>query len=124
MPGERGQATVELAVLVPVFVMLLVAVVQAGVLVGDHLAVLDAARIGARAAALDPTPGAVARAHERHGVELDGGSVGLSGDLREGGIATITVERRPTRLALVGRFLGAMTITESVTFRIEDPDGG
>lgn len=121
---ERGQATVELALLAPVMTLLLVAVVQAGVLVGDRLAVLDAARVGARAAALHPDLGAVDRALGDHGFDLHGGSVRLSGDLGAGGIARITVERPPTRLALVGRLLGGVRISESVVFRVEDPNGG
>lgn len=119
---EQGQATVELAVLLPFVTILLLAVVQAGVLVGDRLATLDAARIGARAAALRPDQAAVDRAFREHGVDLHGGSMALSGDLRPGGMATITVQRPPTRLAVVGRVVGGMTITEKLVFRIEDPD--
>lgn len=121
---ERGQATVELAVLAPVITLLVVAILQAGVLVADRLAVLDAARIGARAAALRPDVGSVERALADHGVDLHGGSVHLSGDLRAGGIARMTVERPPTRLVVVGRFLGRSSISETVVFRVEDPDGG
>ena len=53
---ERAQATVEFALVLPVVVVLLVGLVQVGRLVGLQVAVIDAARAGARAASVDPRP--------------------------------------------------------------------
>lgn len=108
--------------MLPVVIVLILVVVQMGLLVGDRLAALDAARIGARAAALRPDQRFVDSAFTDHGIDLHGGSAELVGDLRPGGIATIIVERPPTRLAVVGRIVGSMTISERLVFRIEDPD--
>lgn len=119
---ERGQATVELALLLPVIVVIGLAVVQVGLLTADRLAAIDAARVGARAAALRPDRGAVDRAFEEQGIDLRGGNARLSGELRPGGVATITVRRPPTRLPLVGRALGNIEISETLVFRVEDPD--
>ena len=52
--GERGQATVELALCLPMLCLLLLGVVQVAVVVRDHLAVQVAAREAARAAAVRP----------------------------------------------------------------------
>lgn len=121
---ERGQATVELALLLPLLVALSLAVIQVGMLTADRLAVIDAARVGARAAALRPERAAVDRAFADQGIDLREGSARLSGELRPGGVATITVRRPPTRLPVVGRALGNMEISETLVFRVEDPDGG
>jgi Flp pilus assembly protein TadG len=59
---ERGQATVELALVLPVVVLLLLAVVQVALVGRDLVAVAHAAREAARAAAVDPSPEAAARA--------------------------------------------------------------
>ncbi len=50
---EGGQATVELALVLPVVVLVILLVVQVGVVVAGRVAVVGAARDGARRAALD-----------------------------------------------------------------------
>jgi Flp pilus assembly protein TadG len=50
--GERGQATVELALVLPILCILLLAVVQFGVAFNHYLTLTDAVRAGARQAAV------------------------------------------------------------------------
>ena len=50
--GQRGQAAVELALVLPLVALVLLAVVQVGLIVRDEVLVLHAAREGARAAAV------------------------------------------------------------------------
>ena len=60
--NEEGQATIELALCIPLFVALMLLMAQVcGVLLAQ-LAVTQAAREGARAAAIDPRPGTAATA--------------------------------------------------------------
>lgn len=60
--NERGAATVELALSIPLLVVMMMLLAQvAGVLVAQ-LAVQEAARAGARAAAVQPDSGAATRA--------------------------------------------------------------
>lgn len=54
--GEGGQATVELAVVMPFIVLLGAALFQCGLIVADQLAVWNAARSAARAAAISSDP--------------------------------------------------------------------
>lgn len=61
-PAEAGQAAVELALALPLVALLLVLVAQAGMVVKDQVMVVHAAREAARAAAVDPEPGAGRRA--------------------------------------------------------------
>ena len=60
--GDEGQAAVELALVLPLVVALLLAVVQVGLIVRDQVLVVHAAREAAREAAVDPDPAAALRA--------------------------------------------------------------
>ena len=51
--SERGQSMVEFAVVLPFIVMLFLAIWQVGVAFHNYLTVTDAARVGARAAAVN-----------------------------------------------------------------------
>jgi Flp pilus assembly protein TadG len=51
--GDRGQSMVEFAVVLPIIVMLFLAIWQLGVGFHNYLAITDAARVGARAAAVN-----------------------------------------------------------------------
>ncbi|MEO5974296.1 MAG: TadE family protein [Ilumatobacteraceae bacterium] len=53
---DRGQATVELAIVLPFIVLLAAALIQCGLIVVDQLAVWTAARSAARAAAISSDP--------------------------------------------------------------------
>lgn len=52
LKGQRGQALLEFAVVLPVLIMLLVGIVQMGLLMHSYLTVQEAAREGARSAAV------------------------------------------------------------------------
>jgi TadE-like protein len=64
-PHERGQATVELALVLPLVVFGLLAILQVGLVVRDQVAVIHAAREAARAASVDRDPGRAAAAARR-----------------------------------------------------------
>ena len=122
-PGgrQRGQATVELALVLPLVVVFALIVVQAGLVAKDLVLVHHAAREGARAVAVDPTP-AAARAGVAGGARLDQGRLGvsLSGGTTEGDLATVTVTyESPTNVPLVGALVGDVTLTADVTMRVE-----
>jgi Flp pilus assembly protein TadG len=121
-PGaEGGQATVELALLLPVVVVVLLTVVQVAVLGRDALLVAHAAREAARAAAVDPHPGAApAAASAAGGLDPDRLEVTVSG--RGGPGSRVRVEVRyeaPADVPLVGRLVGDRTLVSAVTMRVE-----
>jgi Flp pilus assembly protein TadG len=64
-PRERGQATVEFALVLPLIVFALLAILQVGLVARDQVAVVHAAREAARAASVDRDPGAAATAARR-----------------------------------------------------------
>jgi Flp pilus assembly protein TadG len=49
---EKGQALVEIALILPVFLLLLLGIVQFGSVFRDYIALTDATRVGARQAAV------------------------------------------------------------------------
>jgi Flp pilus assembly protein TadG len=49
---ERGQALVELALVLPIFLLLLLGIVQFGSVFRDYIALTDATRVGARQASV------------------------------------------------------------------------
>ncbi|HYF46183.1 MAG TPA: TadE/TadG family type IV pilus assembly protein [Acidimicrobiales bacterium] len=119
--GEGGQATVEVALLLPLVATMLLGVVQVGLVVRDQVLVTHAAREAARAAAVDPTEDAARQGAEAAArLEADRLAVELSGDTAPGGRLTVTVRyRAPTDVPLVGQLLGDRTVTAEATMRVE-----
>ena len=115
----------ELALLLPIVVLLLLAVLQVGLLGRDVVLVTHAAREAARAAATDPDPRvARAAALSSGGLEpsrLDVALVITGGD--DGGrrVEVEVTYRVPTRVPLVGRLVADRTITTTATMRVEAP---
>jgi Flp pilus assembly protein TadG len=121
--GDRGQATVELALLLSVVVLLLLAVLQVGLVARDVVLVTHAAREAARAAAVDADPEAAAKAaHDSSGLDPHRLSVQTSG--RHGAGSRVRVEvayRVRTAVPIVGALVGDRTIRSSATMRVEGP---
>lgn len=118
---ETGQATVELALTLPLVVLFSLMVVQAGLVAKDLVLVHHAAREGARAAAVDPTP-AAAQAGVVGGARLDQSRLGvvLQGGTSRGDDAMVRVTyASPTNVPIVGILVGDITLTAEVVMRIE-----
>jgi len=130
---QRGQATVELALTLPVVILALLLVVQVGLVARSQVLVVHAAREGARAAAVGgssstvraaaaSSPGLDAR-HMRVDVDVDVGVAG--GGIGGGALARVEVRyRAPTDVPLVGALLGEPELTAEVAMRVEDPPSG
>lgn len=107
----------EFALLLPLVAMVLLAVVQAGMLVRDQVAVVHAAREAVRAAALDPDPRraqlAATRVLEDAKVEVaERGSVGQPVRVR-------VTYRAPTELPLVGPLIPDPMLRANAVMRVE-----
>jgi Flp pilus assembly protein TadG len=114
---------VELALVLPVVVLLLLALLQVGLVARDVVLVAHAAREGARAAAADPDPGAAREAAEASGgLAPDRLVVRTSGRGDAGSRVEVEVSYRiPTAVPIVGRLLGDHTARSTVTMRVEGP---
>jgi Flp pilus assembly protein TadG len=120
---DEGQASVELALLLPVVVLLLLAVLQVGLLARDVVLVTHASREAARAAATDPDPRAARHAATTSsGIDADRLVVVVTGRGTAGSRVRVEVTyRAETRVPLVGSLVGDRTIRSTTTMRVESP---
>ena len=119
--GDGGQAAVELALVLPLLFLLLLALVQVGLVVRDQVLLVHAAREAARQAAVEAGPDAPRKAAlagsglaaDRLGVEVVG---------RNGPGSRVAVRlhyREPTDVPLVGGLVGDLTLSAAATMRVE-----
>jgi len=119
LQGAAGQASVEAALVLPVLIVLALVVVQAGLLARDQLVAVQTARTAARSVAVSGPAGAD-RVLAAAGL-AGRARVGVSGDTRPGGLATVTVTLDPVRVPVVGRGLGGLRLRERMTVLVEGP---
>ena len=121
LKGDEGQSTVELALVLPLVAVVLLAVVQVGLVARDQVLVVHAAREAAREAAAEPVPDAArAAALDGSGLEGDRLDLGVSGRGAPGSRVRVEIRyRTPTRVPLVGAALGDLTLEAAATMRVE-----
>jgi Flp pilus assembly protein TadG len=119
--GDRGQAVVELALTIPVVVLLLLAVIQLGLVVRDQILVVHAAREAARVGAVDPSEDAPRRAAIRSS-DLTESRISVDSGARGGPGSTLRVTvhySSPTEVPLVGAFLPDVRLRAVAAIRVE-----
>ena len=123
---DGGQASVELALVLPLVMMVLLAVVQVGLLVRDQILVVHAAREAAREAAVDPSPDAPKRAAVASSTLAESRlTVTSSGRGAAGSRVRVDVAyRAPTAVPLLGAAVGDLTLRASATMRVEGSSTG
>lgn len=118
---DGGQAAVELALVLPLVALLLLALVQAGLVIRDQILVVHAAREAAREAAVDPAADTPAKAAAASST-LDSGrlTVDSSGRGKAGSRVRVHVRyEAPTDVPIVGAALPDVTLEASATMRVE-----
>ena len=124
--GDGGQASVELALVLPLVVLLLLAVAQVGLLVRDQILVVHAAREAAREAAVDASPEAPRRAALASST-LDDSRLTVTSAGRGPAGSRVRVEvayRTSAAVPLVGAAVGDLTLRASATMRVEGSSTG
>ncbi len=118
----RGQATVELVLALPVIVLALLVVVQVALVARAQVLVVHAAREGARAAAVDPSPRVASGAvSDRGGLDPSRTRVHAAVSGSDPALVEVTVRyRAPTDVPLVGALVGDPVLEASVTMRVEE----
>ena len=114
--GQRGSSAVEFALVLPLVLLLLLALVQVGVLARDQLVLTQASRAGAREAAVEASGGAVEDA-------VRGAAVGLDGDRLRVEIVRAGARGSPVTVSLeyeapIAATLAGWLFPESVTLRV------
>ncbi len=118
---EEGQASVELALLLPIIVLVVLMVLEIGLTGRDIVRVTHASREAARAAATDAAPGAARRAAiASSGLNPDRVEVTVSGRAGPGSRVKVTIAYDlPTSIPLVGALIGHRTLRSTATMRVE-----
>jgi Flp pilus assembly protein TadG len=121
---ERGQTMAEFAVVLPILVVLLLGIVQFGILFNNYVTLTDAARAGARAAAVarqsgDPV-GAATSAVRASGADLNQGNlaVNVSSGWAPGSPVTVTATY-PYSISLLGWVVSSGSLTTKTTEAVE-----
>jgi len=117
--AERGQASVELALLLPVVAVLLLLVVQVAVLARDRVLLVHATRAAARAVIVDPDESTALEAVRQLGPPASRAHVELRGDRTRGGVLTVTLTARPTAVPIVGRLVAPRALSERLVVVVE-----
>jgi Flp pilus assembly protein TadG len=120
--GDHGQSTVEFALILPLVVIVVLLIVQAGFVVRDQVLVSHAAREAARAAAVSDTDrfSAAVAAAKRAG-ELRSDQISVEVTMLEGG-DTVRAEvsyRSVTDLAIIGALVPDIDLHATVVMRAE-----
>jgi hypothetical protein len=120
---ERGQATVEFVLCLPIAALVLGVLIEIGLLVGDHVRLWHAARESARIAIVDSDPEEIRGAAELGGLSPLAVKVEPEfADRSTGRPLTVTLTYKPSgRLPLLGDLIAGRTLTSSATMRIEQP---
>ena len=119
--GQAGQATVELAILLPLVALAVLAVVQVALVVRGQLVVTHAAREGVRAASRGSSDAAVTVAVVESGLDADRTSVDIDRTEADGhSLVTVTVRHElATDVPLVGLLIPDIALEDALTMRVE-----
>ena len=116
---DRGQAAVELALVFPLVVVMVLAVVQVALIARDQVVIELAAREAARAASVSADPHGAALSAARAATSLHPLQVSVDTSART---VTVTVSYvNTTDAPLIGNALGDVTLTATATMHLEPP---
>lgn len=120
---DGGQATVELALCLPVVALVLAAVIEVGALASDQARLWHSAREAARVAAVDPDVNDVAAAAVAAGLEDVELVVRPQPTYRiQGGPVTVELSYKPRPgFILLAPLVERMTLSARATMRVEQP---
>jgi hypothetical protein len=116
---DRGQATVELAMALPVVVIFVLGVFQVALVARDQLALELAAREAARAASVsaDPAGAAIAAADRVVGLDPINVGVTVAGDVVRVRVSYVN----PTDVAIIGAAIGDVPLEATAAMAWEPP---
>ena len=122
--SERGAVAVEFALVVPLLLVVVFAVIQFGIVYNDYVTLTDATRAGARKAVVsrheDDPEGVVVEAVENSapGLDLDELDVFVTGTFEHGEDVTVQAVY-PYEIDLLGFVVAAGDLTSETTERVE-----
>jgi len=118
---DRGQASVEFALVLPLVLIVLLGLLQVGIFMLEKLQVSGAAREGAREAAVTSDRDRIENAAKRAAPTLDIQVEVNRGDQR-GDPAVVGVSAPPTEVPIMGSIVAGRPLKSTATMRIERTD--
>lgn len=115
--GCSGQATVELALALPLLMVFLLGAVQLTLVIRGQLAVTHAARAAARAASVSASPTRAAAAAARAATSLERLDVRTENGTRT--VRVTVLARVATDVPLVGALIGDVTVSATAVMAVE-----
>lgn len=116
-PDQRGQSTVEFALVLPVLLVVVLGILQVGAVVSAEIRLVHLCRMAARAAAVSGEPSASARLVIERFAENDDVSVQVTTD--DDTVTVVVRQNLPTDVALVGDLVPDVTLEESLTMLVD-----
>ncbi len=120
--GDQGQSTVEFALVLPLVVLVVLFIVQAGLVARDQLLVSHAAREAARAAAVSDSdrPSAATMAARQAG-NLDAERVSATTTMVDGdaSVRVLISYRSITGIPIIGSLVPDIDLESTVVMRVE-----
>ena len=116
---DRGQATVEFAVVIPLVMMLTFGVIEVALVVRDQAAIELAAREGARAASVAANPAGAGGRAARAATGLT--PLDVTTTVNTHTVTVAVTYRHRSSLPVIGRAVGPISLSASVTMRLEPP---
>jgi len=123
--NEQGQTMTELALVLPVFALILFAVIQFGIVFNNYVTLTDATRAGARKAAVsrdDPNRDAdVMAAVRSSATDLDGSKLSVSPPTStwDSGTDVTVTASYPYSISLLGLVVKSGRLSSTTTERVE-----
>ena len=117
--NDDGQATVELALALPLVMVVLLGAVQVALVARDQIATVHAAREGARAAAVAAAPEPAGTDAVRQASGLDPNRLVVAVAERAWRVEIEVRYASPTEVPLIGGLLGDITVRAGAVMRVE-----
>ena len=115
--NERGQSTVEVALLIPLLAIFLMLVIQVGLVARQHVLVANASRVGAREASVNRNTGEAVSQVRR---TVPNAKVQINRPSTPGQYVRVKVsDTVESSLPIVGVVFPDITVTGETTMRVE-----
>lgn len=124
LKNETGQTMTEFAIVLPILVVLLFGIIQFGILFNNYITLTDAARAGAREAAVsrndaDPN-GAATTAVRNAAADLNQTNLGVTvNSAWQAGTDVTVTATYPWSISLLGWVVSGGTLSSKTTERVE-----
>lgn len=124
LKNERGQALVEFALVIPIFLMLLLGILQFGIIFNNYITLTDAARAGSRVAAVsrnDSCPKCKAEAAVKdaaNGLDMAKLDIEVASTWQPGEQVRVTA-KYPYAINILGKVVASGDLTTEIKERVE-----